>query len=808
MVPSVDEFEKLGVFYLGRKYDLAAGSLRDELVLYDSKDLCTHALCVGMTGSGKTGLCLALLEEAAIDNIPVICIDPKGDLGNLLLTFPELRPADFEPWLEKGEATRKGKTVEELAEETAQRWRDGLAKWGQGPDRIKRLRDQVDIAIYTPGSNAGIPLTVLRSFDAPSQQVLDDADAMRERVGGAASGLLTLLGIDADPLLSREHILISSILDQCWRTGRSISIAEMIGLIQSPPFERVGVLDLNSFMPLDQRVQLAMRLNNLLASPSFATWLEGESLDIHRLMYTAQGKPRISILSIAHLSDAERMFFVTILLNELLSWMRSQSGTSSLRAIFYMDEVFGYFPPSAKPPSKQPMMTLLKQARAFGLGITLATQNPVDLDYKGLSNIGTWFLGRLQTERDKQRVLEGLEGAAAQSGHSFDRAQMEQTLAALGNRVFLMNNVHDDRPTIFQTRWAMSFLAGPLARGQISQLMDPRKQTGGTEVKSQREPLESSKAMPGRPIAPAGVEEQYLVARGRLGANSRGVYRPALLAQGSLHYVRDSAQVDLWRDERRLLHCGSGLPARLWEASVNVNEAWDFATEPESGFEFCELPTELCSQDNFKQWAKDYKEYLYRHCPLVLYKSPILKQFAPPGTAADEARLAFSQEAREARDRETEKLRAKYASRMEAIDRRIRTAQEKLAREQQQLKDVSVTSVVDLGTSILGSLFGNKRRSSSSRTGSLVRGATKAAQEREDVVRAEANLKELSLDMMDIDQELRQEIDKIAKRFAIENLELDETVVAPRKSDLKVDNIKLVWTPWQLDAQGIAEPLF
>jgi len=810
MVPSVAEFEKLGVFYLGRHYDLAAGQLRDELLLYDSKDLCTHALCVGMTGSGKTGLCMALLEEAAIDRIPVICVDPKGDLGNLLLTFPELRAEDFRPWLEVGEATRKGKTLDELAEETAQRWREGLAKWGQGPERIEMLRRSVDISIYTPGSSAGIPLTVLRSFDAPHGEILSDPDAMRERIGGSASGLLALLGIDADPLLSREHILISSILDHCWRNGRSVTISEMIGLIQAPPVERVGVLDLNSFMPLDQRMQLAMRLNNLLASPSFATWLEGESLDIQRLLYTQDGRPRISILSLSHLNDAERMFFVTILLNELVAWMRGQSGTSSLRAIFYMDEVFGYFPPSAKPPSKQPMMTLLKQARAFGLGITLATQNPVDLDYKGLSNIGTWFLGRLQTDRDKQRVLDGLQGAAAQSGQDFDRQKMEQTLAALGNRVFLMNNVHEDKPTIFQSRWAMSFLAGPLARGQISELMQGKKAGAPSLAAQTPEKIDAAAAMPGRPIAPAGVEESFVVSDLRASEGARRVYRPALLAEGTMHFVRESAGVDLWRDQRRLLRCGGGLPKNLWEASETVTDGVEFSAAAEEGFEFCDLPVELCNRENYKQWGKDFKDYLYRHCPLVLYKSPILKQYAPPGTTAGQARLAFDQQAREARDLETEKLRSKYASRKEGIDRRIRAAEERVAREEKQLKDQSLSSMINLGTSILGSLLGNKRRSSSTTTkaGSIVRSASRAASKQSDLTRAEENLKELALDMMDVEQELRKEIDKVTSRYAIENLVLEETVVPARKTDLQVGNVKLVWTPWQLDAQGIAQPLF
>lgn len=807
MTPSVDEFEKLGVFYLGRKYDLEGGTLRDELLLYDSKDLCTHAMCVGMTGSGKTGLCLALLEEAAIDSIPVICIDPKGDLGNLLLTFPELAADDFEPWLEDSEAMRRGKTKDQLAHDTARLWRDGLAKWGQGPERIAKLKTAADVAIYTPGSSAGIPLTVLRSFDAPAANILSDSDAMRERITGAASGLLTLLGVDADPLLSREHILVSSIFDACWRNGQSVSVGEMISLIQSPPFQKVGVLDLDSFMSAGDRGQLAMRLNNLLASPAFSTWLEGESLNIQRLMYTPEGRPRISILSIAHLNDSERMFFVTILLNELVSWMRSQSGTSSLRAIFYMDEVFGYFPPTAKPPSKQPMLTLLKQARAFGLGVMLATQNPVDLDYKGLSNIGTWFLGRLQTERDKQRVLEGLEGAAAQSGQKFDRQKMEQTLAGLGSRVFLMNNVHDDGPSIFQSRWAMSFLAGPLAREQISKLMEPAKAVREAKLGSQAETVDSTTSMISRPVIPTGIEERFLTADLVPQAGNRCVYRPAVYCEASLHYVRAAAKLDIWQDQRRIVRCGAGVPGDLWEASEQVGEMFELVGEAEEAFEFYELPPELCRADNYKRWAKEFKDYLYRHHPLVLYKSPILGDYAPAGSSPEEARLAFTQHAREDRDRETEKLRAKYASKMESLDRRIRTAEERLAREKSELSSASMASVVDLGSSILGSLFGNKRRSRS-KTSSVVKSATRAAGQHGDVKRAEQTLQDLSRDMLDLDTELRHEIGKLTDKYSIDNLQLDETVVAPRKSDLRVGEPLLVWTPWQIDTHGAALPLF
>ncbi len=471
----MQDYEKLGVFYLGKEYDLAAQQLRDDLILYDSKDLVTHAVCVGMTGSGKTGLCLALLEEAAIDSVPAILIDPKGDLANLLLTFPNLRGEDFLPWINEEDAAKKGMSPQDYANKQAAMWLGGLADWGQSPDRIKMLRDKVDMVIYTPGSSAGIPISILKSFAAPGQAVMDDGELLREHISTTVTSLLGLLGIDADPLQSREHILISNILDNAWKQGQDLDLAALIGKIQTPPMTKIGVLDLDAFYPAKDRFGLVMALNNLLASPGFNAWLEGEPLDIGRMLYSPSGKPKLSIVSIAHLSDAERMFFVSLLLNQTLGWMRQQSGTTSLRAILYMDEIFGYFPPTANPPSKQPLLTLLKQARAFGLGVVLATQNPVDLDYKGLSNAGTWFIGRLQTDRDKQRVLDGLEGAAASSSGGFDRSKMEQLLAGLGSRVFLMNNTHEDAPVVFQTRWVMSYLRGPLTRNQIKTLMDPIK---------------------------------------------------------------------------------------------------------------------------------------------------------------------------------------------------------------------------------------------------------------------------------------------------------------------------------------------
>ncbi|QDT70312.1 AAA-like domain protein [Planctomycetes bacterium MalM25] len=488
------DLESRNHFYLGREHDLAAGETSDRPLLYKSKDLTTHAVCVGMTGSGKTGLCLSLLEEAALDGVPAICIDPKGDLGNLLLGFPELKPDDFKPWVDESVAERKGLTPDQFAQQTAELWKNGLASWDEGPERIQKYNDSVERLIFTPGASHGLPMTVLKSFDAPPKALREDNDAFLQRVSSAVSALLALLDIDADPVRSREHIFLSNVLKHEWNAGKDLSIADLIRNIQHPPFKTVGVLDLETFYAEKDRTKLAMDLNNLLASPSFAGWMTGQPLNVQELYYSppdSEGrvKPRLSIISIAHLSDSERMFFVTILLNEIVAWMRTQPGTGSLRSLLYMDEVFGYFPPTKNPPSKEPMLTLLKQARAFGLGCVLATQNPVDLDYKGLSNAGTWFLGRLQTERDKMRVMEGLEGASAQAGSAFDKQAMERTLAGVGSRVFLMNNVHEDEHRVFHTRWAMSYLAGPLSRGQIQKLMDPvREKFAPPEPQAEEEP--------------------------------------------------------------------------------------------------------------------------------------------------------------------------------------------------------------------------------------------------------------------------------------------------------------------------------
>ncbi|HVH17800.1 MAG TPA: DUF87 domain-containing protein, partial [Myxococcota bacterium] len=677
------DYEKLGVFYLGRAYDLASDHADDAPLLYDAKDLTTHAVIVGMTGSGKTGLAISLLEEAVLDGIPVVAIDPKGDLPNLLLSFPELRPQDFRPWIDAASAARAGRTPDDEAAAVAKRWREGLASWGQDGARIARFASASERIVWTPGSRAGRPLSVLRSFAAPPSAQREDEEALRERAQGAVSGLLGLVGVDADPLRSREHILLSTLLCAAWREGRDLELGALIQAIQKPGLERVGVLDLESFFPARERAGLAASLNNLLAAPGFAVWSEGEPLEAPTLLFGEGGKPRLSIVSIAHLSDAERMFVVTLLLEQMIAWMRTQPGASSLRALLYMDEVFGYFPPTANPPAKQPMLTLLKQARAYGLGVALATQNPVDLDYKGLSNAGTWFLGRLQTERDKARVLEGLEGASAQAGASFDRGRMEATLAGLKNRIFLMNNVHDDAPVVFQTRQALSYLAGPLTREQIRTLPGAQAPVA-TPTPARVAPAAAASAE--RLALPPEAGEAFLAPTRAPSGTGRLVYRPALLGVAHVHYVDGKAGVDHWTRTLALAPLGESGGDSPWDGAVLRDApAPALAAQPEAGASFAAPPAEAARAQSYARWKSALAAHLYRSHALALFACPSPNRLVSrPGEGEVEFLARVRASGREARDLALARLRERYAPKLARLKERIEAAEQRTEREREQ----------------------------------------------------------------------------------------------------------------------------
>ncbi len=584
--------------------------------------------------------------------------------------------------------------------------------------------------------------------------------------------------------------------------------------IHSPPFKKIGFLDLESVFPAADRAELAMRLNNLLASPGFAGWLEGEPLDVQRLLYTPAGKPRLSIISIAHLSEAERMFLVTILLNEVLAWVRSQAGTSSLRALLYMDEVFGFFPPTANPPAKKPMLTLLKQARAYGLGVVLATQNPVDLDYKGLSNTGTWFIGRLQTERDKMRVMEGLEGASAAAGSSFDRARMEAILAGLGKRVFLMNNVHEDQPVVFQTRWALSYLRGPLTRGQIQTLMEPCKEAR-TAVAPSRVVEETTASPPEdsqteRPIVPATITQRYLRPTVKPEPKSRFVYRPALIGIGRLHFVRATYDVDNWLDVALLADAHDDVPSDVWEAADTLSQEPDLDDEPPADATFAPLPAALSRASKYKSWTSKLKSYLYRERALTVYKCAELKEYSRAGESEGDFRVRLRQRAVEARDLAIEKLRAKYAAKLDSIQGKIRAAQERVARESAQSRESMISSAISIGTTVLGAMFGRKltSRTNVSKTGTAMRSIGRASAQHSDVAIAQEKVEHLQQELDELEAEFQKSLAAVKEQFQPENIQLEELTVKPRKSDIAVQDVALAWTPWTVDASGIAQPAY
>jgi len=811
------DFEKLGVFYLGKKYDLKKKSLLDELVLYDSKDLTTHGICVGMTGSGKTGLCLSLLEEAAIDSIPVIAIDPKGDLGNILLTFPQLQPSDFMPWIDVGEAQQAGLSPEEYAQKIADRWRKGLLEWGQNPSRIQVLRDTTDMIIYTPGSNSGVPVSVLQSFQAPSEQFLNDSEGLRDRIQTLVSSILGLLGIEADPLRSREHILLSTIIEANWRQNKSLDIPALIHHIQKPPFEKVGVFDLESFYPAKDRLELAILLNNLVASPGFSNWLQGEPLDISKILYTASGTPRLSIFSIAHLSDSERMFFVTLLLNELLSWMRTQPGTSSLRAILYIDEIFGYFPPTANPPAKKPMLTLLKQARAFGVGILLATQNPVDLDYKGLSNTGTWFIGRLQTERDRDRLIDGLLSAEAGSSQLYNRADLNELISGLEKRVFFMKNIHESQPVIFQSRWALSYLRGPLTLPQIQSLMANRKSRTSTAVSEapavQEKKAETSVAVSGtaKPIVAAGIEEYYLHPVKEKPAQSRLIYQPQIVGTAKLHFVDPKRNLDLWQTQTIIAPLSRDGTEVDWEQGKLFKER-QIILEKQASSEgdFAELPGAAGRTESHKIWRKMYESHLYQFASLVVMQCPELKLSARPEESEEEFRGRLALTVREKRDQEVERLRQRYLPKLSALEEKIRRAQERKEREKSQVTQQTMQTAVSVGATVLGALFGRKAISTGTigRATTVARGAGRIGREKEDLQRAEENLVYLQNQLAELQAEFEKEKTRIQDQLELTPPQIESVEIKPRKTDILITAFGLVWTPWYQLPSGEMFPAF
>jgi len=775
------DYEKLGLFYLGKRYDLATNTRQEDLILYDSRDLLTHAVVLGMTGSGKTGLGISLLEEAAIDGVPVLAIDPKGDLTNLLLTFPNLAPSDFAPWVDEGEASRKQMTVDAYAADIAKRWKDGLAEWDQDGSRIARLKAAADVRVYTPGSRAGTPLAILGQSGQSRHESAEDAQG---RIAATAAGLIGLVGMTDVQPHSRELALVSAILQTRQGDGDT-DLAWLVQQIQRPSFERVGVLDLETFYPARDRQELALKFNSVLATPGFELWSTGEPLQAGSLLFTADGRPRIAIVSIAHLDEPERMLVVSLVLNAVLQWTRRQTGTSSLRALVYMDEVAGYLPPIANPPSKAPLLTLLKQARAYGVGISLATQNPVDLDYKALSNIGTWFLGKLQTERDKARVLDGLEGLAG----GLDRQTMDKALSTLRGRVFLMHNVHEQGPVALETRWALSYLRGPMGREELQRFASPQ-----TATVAQAPPASPVTSPSTKPNVPAGVREYFLKGSG----TEASAYRPVLYGAARIHYTDTRRGVDLVRSLQAAVPFAEGAIPIDWQNADDSVEPPDSLIERKSipSATYGSLPKAALNPKQYVDWSKDFADWIVQSQPLKLFTVPALKLMSEPGESERDFRIRTQQATRELRDGARESLRARFAPKLARIEEKLRKAQEQVQREQQQVGQQKLQTAVSLGATMLGALMGRRAVSLSTlgRATTVARGVSRSMKETQDVDRAQIKVQEVEAELAALNADLERELAAVGGTGASDT-PLGVIEIKPKRGNVDVRLVALAWKP-------------
>jgi hypothetical protein len=788
-----------GSFHLGKIIDPATGKPGADDLVIGSGDLTTHGVVVGMTGSGKTGLAVVLLEEALLAGIPVLIIDPKGDMGNLALTFPDLAPASFRPWVNASDAQAEGITVEALAEKTATSWREGLAGQGIGPERIQQLKDAADVTLYTPGSSAGVPLNVIGSLQAPALSWDTEAETLRDEIEGTVTSLLGLVGIATDPLSSREHVLLSNLIENAWRSGQDLDLGGLIGQIQSPPLRKLGVFEIDAFFPPKDRTELALKLNALIASPAFAAWGEGAPLDPQSLLFTPEGKSRAAIVYLAHLSDEERMFVTTLVFAKLVTWMRGQSGTSDLRALAYMDEVAGYVPPTAVPPAKKPILTILKQGRAFGLGLVLSTQNPVDLDYKAMSNAGTWLVGRLQTENDKARVLEGLRSAAGGA----DIASLDAAIGALQKRQFMLVSAKDSRPRVFGTRWAMSYLRGPLTKEQVQQLMSGAPRPVQTPTAAEAAPVatlaadETSVA----PAAPPGITVSYLDPAApwaaQVGATAGVTRLRAFLApRVTLRYDDTAAGIDEQQEFEALygpLDGGLDLDA---ETVVDFDDR-DFRPDAPPGAAYVLPSAPVGEAKFFAQAGKDVQARLVANEALEIFRNRALKLASRPAET-EEAFLTRCDEVGQARaDEETVKLTKRLGAKKDRLQNALELAQRRVEELDTQTKARQANELITGAGAVLGALFGGKRsaRSITNAVGSVASKHGQSATSSQRRGTAEAKVQQTTDDLAQLEQEILDEVTAIDDKWKTIGETIETVSIRLEATDVRVTDVRLVWVP-------------
>ena len=770
-------YEKLGLFYLGKDVDKSTMEATEALTLLKNKNFTTHAAIIGMTGSGKTGLGVSIIEEAAIDNIPSIIIDPKGDMGDLCLTDSTFSPKTFESWV-ADEAQTKERDVSAYAEKISTMWKEGIESSGQDAARVEKFAS-VKKTIYTPGSSAGVSINIMSSLETPPPEVMQDSDTFTSYLKSTTVSLLSLVGIVADPLDSKEYILLAQIISKAWLAEEDLSIESIIGKIISPSFKKIGVLPLNAFYDKDERFKLASKFNSLLASPNFSLWLQGDNLDIQKLLYDEKGKAKIAIFSISHLNDDERMFFVTLLLNKYIAWMRRQSGTSALKTLLYMDEIFGFFPPTKNPPSKEPMLLLLKQARAFGVGIVLSTQNPVDLDYKGLSNIGTWFIGRLQTTQDIERVIDGLGGKI---GSSFDKKEIKNMLSNLKKRTFFLKSAHLDDIRLFSTRWVLSYLKGPLKRDEISALMQTQKEAQSIENKSVDEMVRSSQSYVAVQDIDASIPQYY-----EPDASGQNSFYPVLMAKATVHFYNQSRAID---EEKKVI-----LSLELDEKQQNIR--WDDAREETEDFEnfphkapsqakFHSLPKVILQDKGLKQCTRDLKAYLYQEEKIELFRCKSPKIESKSGESESDFIVRLQDRQNDKKEAEIEKLKTRYASKEKVFRDRLLRAQERVEKESTD----STGSMIDAGIAVIGALFG---RATPTKIGRAFKKGSNILKSRDDLSRAEERVVQIHDDIEKLEYELEDKIDLLNEKYNVDNCAMETFAIKPRKTDIDVESCAIVW---------------
>jgi len=817
------EIERRGQLYLGNEYDMQRGEVTGRHVFYDVRHLTTHGIILGMTGSGKTGFGIVLLEEVLLQGIPVLMLDPKGDLVNLLLTFPNLQAEEFLPWIDPEDARRHGVSLEERAAETARTWQEGLSRWGITSERIAQLRQTARFTIFTPGSESGRPVNVLHFLDTPTVANLGDEEIVRERIRGIVSALLGLVGVDADPLQSHAHILLSRIVEHAWRAGQSLDLPALISMLQQPLFQQMGVFELETFFPQKERLALARLLNNLIAAPGFETWRTGSPLDIGRLLYADDGRPQASIFYLAHLDDAQRMFFITLFLEAARDWLRAQSGTTNLRALIYFDEVFGYFPPyPANPPSKSPLMALIKQGRAAGLGVVVATQNPADLDYKGLTNAGTWAIGLLRTERDKQRIMEGLEGATAEAGAALDTGLLERALSALRPRVFLFHDIHAGTPVFLHTRWAMSYLCGPLTRKQVRELMK------GQEVETEKVP-QSPKAksglFPQPPALPPTIPQTFVRptvtfewALREYEEHSRQtvlvrerqlVYKPYLLASGSARLLDQKRGVDHRESVVRLVQ-----PERLtahvdWSAEQQTVSTDALSPRPAVEGMYTPVDAALSHPGRLRELEKDFANHLYYNVSITILHNPSLGIYGRAGEGRRDFRRRCEAEARRRRDEELNKARMRMEQRMALVQERMRREERELAADQKELEARRREELLSLGESVFHLVA---RRRSTTVISRATRKHTLTEQAEAEVEESLEALADLEQQLEELQAQWQEQASAISDRWAKTLEHIEEIQIKPRRADVTVEFCGLAWVPmWHVtleDGRTIELPAY